>query len=69
MQRRHTSGHQRGPFRHADRRRHIKALETRPVLRQPIDIRRAHYGIAVATEVIGAMLIGDDKEKVGSVRH
>ena len=57
------------PVVHADRRRHIKALETRPVLRQSIDIRRAHYGIAIATEVIGAMLIGDDKEKVGSVRH
>ena len=69
VQRRHTSGHQRRAIRHADRRRHIKALETRPVLRQPIDIRRAHHWVAVAAEMIGAMLIGDDKEKVGSVRH
>ena len=54
---------------HADRRSDVKTIEARPGLGEAIDIGRFHHVIAVATQMVGAMLVGDDEDKIRPFVH
>jgi hypothetical protein len=69
VQRRHSPGHKRRAIGHADRCGDVEIVEACAAMSEPIDIRRAQDGVAVTTQVIGAVLIRDDEEKVGSFVH
>jgi len=69
VQRRHPPGHQGCAVRHADRRGDVEALEARARGGQTIDAGRSHPRIAVTTEMVGAVLVGDDQEEVGFSIH
>ena len=69
VERRHPAGHQRGPVGHADGRGRVEPLEAGARRRQPVDVRRPHHRIAVATQMVRPVLVGDDEEEIGSVAH
>ena len=69
VRRGHPAGHDRGPVRHADRARDVAALGAEARVRERVDVRRADDPVAVAAEVVGAVLVGDDEEKVRAFRH
>ena len=64
MHRRHPAGHQRGAVRHADRARDIEFPEPCPARRNRIDMRRPQHRMAVAAEIIGAVLVGDEQDEI-----
>ncbi len=66
---RHASGHQHDAVRHADRAGDVEILEPQAAGRQAVDIRRPDDGIAIAADMIGAVLVGDEKQKVRSRGH
>ncbi len=69
VQRRHAAGHQRRAVGHADRRRHIEPLEARAARGNRIDMRRLENWVAGAAQIIDAMLVGDEEQKVGPLCH
>ena len=69
MERRHAPGHQRCPVGHADRRGDVEIFEARAGGGNAIKVGCPYNRIAVATEVVGPMLVRNDKKKVGTVRH
>ena len=69
MERRHASGHERRPIRHADRRGDVEVIESSAGCGEAINVGRLYNRIAVTTEVIGPMLIRDDQEKIRSIVH
>jgi hypothetical protein len=65
-----TSGHQGGTIRHAHGIGHVKAFEAHPTGRNAIDMWRGEHCIAIATEVVSALLVCHDEQKiVRSVCH
>lgn len=66
VERRHAPGHKRRAIGHADRRGNVKIFKPRAGLREVIDMRRFYDGVAVAAQMIGSVLIGDDEEKIRS---
>ena len=56
-------GQQAGPGRAARRRGDIGAIETHPLYRQPVEMRRGHSPIPVAAQ-LKTEIIGRDQEKV-----
>ena len=69
VQRRHAPGHQRGAVWLADRARHIEAVEGDAARGERIHRGRADGAVAVAAEMIGAQLVGDEEEEIGSLDH
>jgi hypothetical protein len=69
VQRGHAPGHERGSIGHANRRRCIEAVKSRAARRQAIDIWRPYHLIAIAVQMIGAVLVGDDEKETGSFVH
>ena len=62
----HAAGEHRSAVRHADGVGDIAALEAPALRRQRVDVRRAHHAVAVAAEMIGAVLVGDDEQEIGA---
>ena len=60
----HAAGEHRSAVRHADGVGDIAALEAPALRRQRVDVRRAHHAVAVAAEMIGAVLVGDDEQEI-----
>ena len=61
---RHAAGHDARAVGHTDRRGNVKAVEARAACGEAVDMRGAHDRIAVAAQMVGAMLVGDDEKKV-----
>ena len=68
MQRGHAPGHERGAVGHADGRGHVKAFEPHAALRERIDVRGLQHRVAVATEKIGTVLVGDEEDEIAAQR-
>jgi len=64
MHRGHAPGHQGGPVRHANRRRHIESIEARAAGGDRVDMRRLEHRMPIAAEIVGAVLIGDEEEEI-----
>jgi len=64
VHRRHPASQQGASVRHADGIGDVGAFEAHAVAGEPVDMRRAHDRIAVAAEMVRAMLVGDEDEKV-----
>src|SRR5258708_5819072 len=62
----HAHRHQGRAVGHADRRRHVKAGEANAARRNGIDMRRLQQGMTGTAEIIGAVLVGDEKQDVGT---
>ncbi len=67
VQRRHSSRHQRCAVRHANRRGDVKTLKASAGRGEPVDARRFNDLIAVTTEMVGTVLIGDDQKEIRSI--
>ena len=65
IERRYPAGHQGGAIGHAHRIGDVKPVEAGPARGQPVYMRRAQNRIAIASQMIGPVLIGDDKTKLG----
>jgi hypothetical protein len=64
MGRRHAPGHDRAAVGHAHRCCDVGALEALPGAGQRVDVRRLHDRVAVAAEVVGSVLVGDEDQEV-----
>jgi hypothetical protein len=60
----HAPSHQRRTVRHANWRRHIKMLEPRAACGDGVDVRRLQHRMAVATQIIHPVLVGDKEKKI-----
>src|SRR5712691_2565743 len=69
VHRRHPPGHQGRAVGHADRRRHVEALEPGAARGDRVDMRGLEDGMAVAAEIIETMLVSDEKKKVRPCCH
>ena len=58
-----------GAIGHAHRIGDVKPVEAGPARGQPVDMRRAQNRIAIASQMIGPVLIGDDKNEIGAFGH
>ena len=65
----HTPGHQRGAVGHAHRTGNVSAIEAGAAGGDGVDMRGLVDGVAVATEMVGALLIGDEQQEVGAGWH
>ena len=66
MCRRHAASNERTTVRHAGRRGDVIFIEGQSPRRDGVDVRGLEDGIAIAADMIGALLVGDDKKEVRS---
>ena len=66
MHRRHPPGHQARAVGLAHRACDIEAVEGGAARGDGIDVRRAQHRMAVAAQKIGAVLVGDEQQKIGT---
>ncbi|MGC1779834.1 MAG: hypothetical protein WBB34_18025 [Xanthobacteraceae bacterium] len=64
---RHPPGHENNSVGHADRAGDIEMLEPDSPRCDRVDVRGLHDAVAVAAQMIGALLVGHDHEEVGPV--
>src|SRR5690606_28223873 len=69
VQRRHASGQHGGAIGHAHRAGHVEAIEPSTTRSEGVDVWRSNNGIAVATEMVRPMLVGDEHQDIGSLSH
>ena len=69
MKRRHAPRHQRRPIWHAHGARDVKAIEDDAVRGDAVDVGRSQHVRPIAPKMIRALLVGDDEEKVRTLRH
>jgi hypothetical protein len=69
MQRRHPTRHDGSPIAHADRRRDVIPIVDNPTPRKSVQCWRANDAVAIATEMIRAVLVRDQKKKVWLQSH
>ena len=61
-----VSRHERRPARRTDRGAGVELLEPRTFLRQPVEVGRLQVGMTVASEVLPALVIGEEEDEVGA---
>src|SRR5262245_49996012 len=69
VQRGHAAGCKRRAVGLAHWARDVEAIEGNPARREPVDRGRADRPVAVAAEVVGAQLVGDEEQDVGAIGH
>jgi methylaspartate ammonia-lyase len=69
VHRRHSSSHQCRAVGHADAGCDIKAIETRPAGSERVNVRRAQNVVAVTSDVIRPLLVGNEQQKIWTRAH